>query len=149
MRNSPLLLVGSLLLAGCNQGAPQDNAAANRAAPAKPKVHHYCFFKKDAQKGWSATRDAKGNVTVKGKAHVEDVRYKADLGQPEVSVTGRGAVATSAKLWLTTTTNSSYAAPDNWWDVSFTIPDSAAITSVTVNCDAERVFADLTVPPGK
>ena len=141
MRKSALLLTGSLLLAACNQGAPQDNAA-NTAAPAKPKVHHYCFFKKDAQKGWSAARDAKGDVTVKGKAHVDDVRYKADLGQPEVS-------GTSAKLWLSTTTNTSYAAPDNWWDVSFTIPDSAAITSVTVNCDAERVFAELQVKPAK
>jgi hypothetical protein len=140
MRNSPLLLVGSLLLAGCNQGSPHGNAAANAAAPAKPKVHHYCFFKKDAQKGWSASRDPNGNVVVKGKAHVDDVRYKADLGQPDIS-------DTSAKLWLTTTTNSSYAAPDNWWDVSFTIPDSRAITSVSVNCDAERVFADLEVKP--
>jgi hypothetical protein len=141
MRNSMLLLGGLLLVAGCNQSGDQGgNAAANTAAPAKPKVHHYCFFKKDAQKGWSASRDPNGNVVVKGKAHVDDVRYKADLGQPDIS-------DTSAKLWLTTTTNSSYAAPDNWWDVSFTIPDSRAITSVSVNCDAERVFADLEVKP--
>jgi hypothetical protein len=145
MRKSLLLLGGALLVGGCNEGsAPDGNAAANAAAtaPAKPKVRHYCFYKKDAQKGWSASRDGHGNVVVKGKAHLDDVRYKAELGQPEVS-------GTSAKLWLSTTTNTSYAAPDNWWDVSFTIPDSAAVTEVTVNCDAERVFAELKVAAKK
>jgi hypothetical protein len=141
MRKDIMVLGGVLLLGGCNQaGAPQNNAAAQASAPAAPKVRHYCFFKKDAQKGWTTSRDAAGNVIVKGKAHVDDVRYKADLGQPEIS-------GSSAKLWLSTTTNTSYAAPGNWWDVSFTIPDSGAVTNVTVNCDAERVFADLKVKP--
>ena len=143
MRKLVVLLCGTLLVGGCNQSATNDsNAAANAAAPARPKVNHYCFFPKDAQRGWTASRDAKGNVVVKGKARVDDVRNKADLGQPEIA-------GSSAKLWLTLTTNSSYAAPDNWWDVSFTIPDSAAVDEVTVNCDAERVFADLKVKPAK
>jgi hypothetical protein len=142
MRTMILLAGATLLVAGCNQTqAPDANASANAAA-AKPKVRHYCFYTKDASKAWSASRDAQGNVTVKGKAHVDDVRYAADLGQPEIA-------GTAAKLWLSTTTNGSYARPGNWWDVSFTIPDSAAVTEVTVNCDAERVFADLKVKPGK
>ena len=143
MRTSTVLLFGTLLIGGCNQSGSSDgNAAANVAAPAKPKVNHYCFFPKDAQKGWTASRDSKGNVVVKGKARVDDVRNKADLGQPEIS-------GSTAKLWLTLTTNSSYAAPENWWNVSFTIPDSASVDEVTVNCDAERVFADLKVKPAK
>lgn len=143
MHRSLLLLGAALLVAGCNQGeAPDNEVSANATAPAKPKVNHYCFYKKDASKGWAATRDAKGNVTVTGKAHVDDVRYAADLGQPEVA-------GTAAKLWLSTTTNMSYARPGNWWDVSFTIPDSADVTEVTVNCDKDRVFADLKVKPAK
>jgi hypothetical protein len=143
MRTSTVLLCGTLLLVGCKQGQPADsNAAANVAAPAKPKVKHYCFFAKEAQKAWSASRDGAGNVVVTGKARVDDVRNKADLGQPEVS-------GSSAKLWLTMAQNISYPAKDNWWDVSFTIPDSAAVDEVTVNCDPQRVLADLKVKPRK
>lgn len=142
MRKSLLFGGAALLLAGCNQSATDNTKTAQPEAPAKPKVRHYCFYHRDAQKEWSAARDSHGNVVVKGKAHVDDPRYAADLGQPEVA-------GTSAKLWLSTTTNTSYARPGNWWDVSFTIPDSAAVTDVTVNCDAERVFADLRVKPKK
>jgi len=143
MRTSTVLLCGTLLLAGCKQGETADsNAASNVAAPAKPKVNHYCFFAKDAQKGWSAARNDTGNVVVTGKARVDDVRNKADLGQPEIS-------GSSARLWLTLAPNSSYPAKDNWWDVSFTIPDSAGVDEVTVNCDAQRQFADLKVKPRK
>lgn len=147
MRKSTVLLCGallpaSLMLGACNQGGGSDTKASQAEAPAKPRVNHYCFYKKDAQKGWTATRDADGNVVVKGKAHLDDVRYKADLGQPDIA----GGLA---KLWLTTTTNTSYAAPGGWWDASFTIPNSAAITEVTVNCDYERQFADLKVAAAK
>ena len=143
MRKSTVLLCGILLVAACGQsGTESANNAVKTAAAETPKVNHYCFFKKDAQKDWSASRDADGNVVVKGKARVDDVRNKADLGQPEVTGTG-------AKLWLTLAQNASYAAKDNWWDVNFTIPDSAAVSEVTVNCDAERVFADLKVKPAK
>ena len=144
MRTTTVLLAGVMLLGGCNQssGGNADTKAAAPEAPAKPKVNHYCFFKKEAQKDWSASRDASGNVVVKGKALVDDVRNKADLGQPEVT-------GTTAKLWLTLAQNTSYAAKDNWWDVSFTIPDSKGVTEVTVNCDADRQFADLKVKPAK
>ena len=143
MRTVMAVLGGVMLLAACGQsGTEPANNTVKAAAPEAPKVNHYCFFKKDAQKGWAASRDASGNVVVKGKAHLDDVRYKADLGQPDIA-------GSSAKLWLTTTTNTSYAAKDNWWDVSFTIPNSAAITEVSVNCDAERQFADLQVKPAK
>ncbi|MBV9527309.1 hypothetical protein [Sphingomonas sp.] len=142
MRKVTMLVCGTLLLGACNQGGDPDTKTTQSEAPATPKVNHYCFYKKDAQIGWTASRDAQGNVVVKGKAHVDDVRYKADLGQPDIS-------GSSAKLWLSTTTNTSYAAPGNWWDVSFTIPNSSAIDHVTVNCDAERQFADLTVKPAK
>ena len=142
MRTSTLLLCGTLLLAGCNQGTEPTNNTAAKTAAAKPKVNHYCFFAKDAQKGWSAARDGNGNVVVTGKARVDDVRNKADLGQPEIT-------GSSAKLWLTMAQNSSYPAKDNWWDVSFTVPNSAWVDEVTVNCDPQRQFADLKVPRPK
>ena len=143
MRTVMAVLGGAMLLAACGQsGTEPANNTVKAAVPEAPKVNHYCFFKKDAQKGWSASRDADGNVVVKGKARVDDIRNKADLGQPELA-------GSSAKLWLTIAPNGSYAAKDNWWDVSFTIPSSAAVTEVTVNCDSERVFADLKVKPAK
>ena len=142
MRTSVLLFGSALLLGGCNQGSTADTKASQPEPPAKPKVSHYCFYKKDAQKSWSASRDANGNVVVEGKAHLDDPRYKADLGQPDIA-------GSSAKLWLSTTTNTSYAAPGGWWDVSFTIPNSTSIDEVTVNCDAERQFADLKLKPAK
>jgi hypothetical protein len=130
------------LVSGCNQGSQdQSNAAAN--APANQTAtastaKHYCFFHQDEGKAWATSRDAQGNVTVKGKAHVRDVRYKADLGQPEI-------LGSSAKLWLTMAQNTGYRSMDNWWDVSFTIPGSGAIESVTVACDQKRVMAELKV----
>jgi hypothetical protein len=149
MRTSIVLLGGALLLAACNQGGSADTKSTQPEAPPKPKVSHYCFYKPDAQKDWSAHRDADGNIVVKGKAHLDDNRYKATLGKPEFRVGGRGATPQSAKLWLSMTDNTSYASPGNWWDVTFTIPDSASVGEVTVNCDAERQFADLKVAPAK
>ena len=141
MRNLTLLLCGALFAAGCDQAeAPHANAAnalANAAAAKAPK--RYCFFRKEDSKGWAASRDAKGNVRVTGRAHVRDTRYKGDLGQPEVS-------GSTAKLWLTMAPNTGqYRSADDWWDVSFTIPDSGAIESVTVACDSKRVLAELKV----
>jgi len=112
--------------------------AANEAAAANPKHAGYCFFKDADTKGWSAKRDASGNVKIKGKAHLDDSRYRGDLGPPEIA-------GTAATLSLTMGENRSYAAPDNWWDVTATIPNSAAITSVTVDCGA-KTLADLKVP---
>lgn len=144
MRRLAILLGSALALtAGCNrQEASSGNAAANasvnRAAAKAPR--HYCFFKKDDSKEWTASRDAKGDVTVKGRVHVRDPRYKGDLGQAEIS-------ETSAKFWLTMAPHSSYSSPDDWWDVSATIPNSGSIESVTVACDSKRILAELKVKP--
>ncbi|HKX92342.1 MAG TPA: hypothetical protein VJM15_07960 [Sphingomicrobium sp.] len=136
-----VIILGLAALAACKQDASPspDNAAnvsANAAAATKaPK--RYCFFKKQDTKAWSASRDSAGNVTVKGKVRLDDARYRGDLGQPEVS-------GSSARLWVTMAPNTTgYASPDSWWDVSFTIPDSAAVETVTVGCDSERVVAEL------
>ena len=146
MNARALLLAGAVtVLAGCNQGtettANQANAAAN-AASAKPKHPTYCFFKDSDTKGWAASRDAAGNISVKGKGHLDDDRYAAGLSQPEIS-------GTSASLWLTLGPNTgAYGAPENWWDVKTSIPNGAAIDSVTIMCGTKTV-AQLKVPPTK
>ena len=134
-----LLLGAVAALTSCNQEptAAVENAAANVAA-SKPKHGTYCFFKDEEAKGWKTSLDPKGNVTVAGKMHVKDARYKAELGQPEVA-------GTKAELWPTLVVNDTgYASPDSWWDVRFTIPDSAAVTAVAVRCGS-KTKADLTV----
>lgn len=141
MRRSTILLA-ALGLAGCNQ--PVENTATNTtdtAAAAKPKPK-YCFFKDSETRGWSATRDKDGNILVKGKASLPDSRYRAVLGIAEVT-------GTSARIAPAVGPNTTaYAAPDNWWDVSSTIPNSAAVDTVTVECGT-KVLAELKVPPKK
>jgi len=39
-----------------------------------------------------------------------------------------------------------YGAPDNWWEVSATIPNSAALDTVDVRC-GEKTIAVLKVAP--
>lgn len=136
MNARTLLLAGTVVaLTGCNQNADSnasDNAAANAAASA-PKHPTYCFFKDSDTKGWSALHDAQGNVTVKGKALLEDTRYMAALGQPEVS-------GTNASLWLTMGPNTNaYGAPGNWWNATATIPGSSGVDAVTVMCGTKTV----------
>ena len=136
----PALLAG---LASCNQAAqpPAANTAeANAAAPAK-KHPTYCFFKDADTKGWSASRDSTGNVAVKGQAHMADRRYRGALDEPEVS-------GDEARLWLTmppNTTGSGVA--DDWWDVAAAVPDSTAVTKVTVLC-GKKTVAELEVKKG-
>ena len=141
--NARALLLGgaAALLAACNQAADRtaENAAANAAA-STPKHPSYCFFKDADTKGWAASRAAEGNIVVKGKAHLDDNRYMGMLVQPEVS----GA---SASLWLTMGPNTNATgAPENWWDVTATVPNSAAVASVTVMCGTKTV-AQLPVKP--
>ena len=136
MNTRTLLLAGAVAaLAGCNQSAntnASDNVATNAAASA-PKHPTYCFFKDSDTKSWSASRDAQGNATVKGKALLEDTRYMAALGQPEVS-------GTNASLWLTMSPNTNaYGAPGNWWDATATIPGSSGVDAVTVKCGTKTV----------
>src|SRR5436305_3956395 len=121
-----LLLAGAVAaLAGCNQGG--ENAAGNvatNAAASAPKHPTYCFFKDSDTKGWSASRDAAGNVAVKGKALLEDTRYMAAVGEPEIS-------GSKARLWLTMGSNTNaYGAPGNWWDATATIPGSSGVEAV-------------------
>ncbi len=135
MRRWTLLSV--LLVAGCNQ--PAEEPAANVAeTKAKPKRPAYCFFKDAETEKWSASRDPSGNVVVKGRAFRSDARYKAELGKPEVS----GDTATVSP---TISQNSGYASPDNWWNVAATIPDSAAVTKVSVTC-GKKTLAEFNLP---
>lgn len=134
-----LLAAGAAVAQGCGQGTEnQANAAANAVSNAAAAKKHptYCFFAADSTKGWKASRDAKGNAVVKGSAHLEDRRYKASLGDPEVS-------GNAASLWLTMPVNDTgMGARDNSWDVTATVPDSAAVESVKVMC-GKKVLADL------
>ena len=135
-----ILLAGATALAACGQsgGDASNRAAANVTTPAKPKPAH-CFFKDSETKGWTAKRGKDGNITVKGKAYRSDPRYKALLNPATVS-------GTTAEITSTIGQNDTgYAAPENWWEVSATIPASAAVDAVTVRCGAKSI-ARLKVP---
>jgi len=140
MRQSIVLLAA--VAAGCNQAADKPAAnTSNTAAAQKPKPK-YCFFKDNETKDWSASRDKDGNIVVKGKAYRADPRYQALLG--EAAVTG-----TTARIAPTIGQNATgYGAPDNWWDVTATIPNSSAVESVMVEC-GPKTLAELKVPPKK
>jgi hypothetical protein len=147
MRIGVMLLAAAAALAGCNQGggnttgSQSANDSANSAAAA-PKHPTYCFFKDSDTKSWSAGRGAGANVTVKGKAHLDDTRYMAGLGQPEIS-------GSTAKLWLTMDPNGGpYAAPGNWWDVTAAIAGSSGVDAVTIMCGTKTV-AQLKVAGGR
>ena len=138
-----MILAGAVALGACGQSpdeAAANNAAANAAAE-KPRPA-YCFFKDEETKAWAAKADKDGNVVVSGKAYREDARYKALLSPATVS-------GSSAEISPTITANDTgFAAPDNWWDVTQTIPNSQAVTSVTVTCGGKTV-ATLPVPREK
>jgi len=140
MRTLLFTACGAALLAACGQSS--DNAAANQAAAnsAQPKKKAtYCFFKDNETKGWAASRGTDGNIVVKGKAYRSDPRYQALLGPP--TVTGKRAEVSPTIQQNAT----GYAAPDNWWDVTATIPNSAAVDTVIVSC-GPKTLAELKVP---
>jgi hypothetical protein len=142
MHKSLLVIGVAAVLAGCGQpdgNQAADQAAANSVQPAKKKAA-YCFFKDSETKGWTASRGKDGNITVKGKAYREDSRYKAALGEPVVT----GTTAEIAPSIVQNDTG--YAAPDNWWDVTATIPNSAALDTVDVMCGGSTL-AELKVAP--
>jgi hypothetical protein len=140
MHRFTLMLGATAMLAACGQS--NDNAAANQAVPKPKKKPAYCFFKDPETKDWAASRDKDGNIIVKGKAYRSDSRYQAVLQNPVVT-------GTSAEISPTIIQNGTgYGAPDNWWDVRSTIPNSAGVTTVTVRCGAKAV-ATLHVPPSK
>jgi hypothetical protein len=126
-------------LAACGQTSDNsaNEAAANSAQPKKKPA--YCFFKDEETKGWAASRGKDGNIIVKGKVYREDSRYKAVLQPP--TVTG-----VSAEVSPTIAQNDTgFGAPGNWWDVTATIPNSAAIETIKVSCGA-KTLAELKVP---
>lgn len=121
-------------------GRTNDNPAANQAAAQPKKKPTYCFFKDEEMKDWAATRDKDGNITVQGKAHVKDPRYKAVLGAPTIN-------GTTAELSPSITQNDTgYGAQGDMWDLAAALPNSAAITVVTITC-GEKTAARLEVPP--
>ena len=135
-----VIAIAAALIAGCGSSASENAANQTTANAAQPKKKiPYCFFKDSETKGWAASRGKDGNIVVKGKVYREDSRYKALLGPPEVT-------GTTAQLAPTITVNDTgFAAPDNWWDVTATIPNSAAIDTVRVTCGADTI-AELKVP---
>jgi len=144
MRTSIFLLSAAAALVGCGQSsdnAAADNGAANSAAAEKPKPA-YCFFKDSETKSWAAKVDKDGNVVVTGKAYREDARYKALLSPATVS-------GNTAEVAPTIGPNDTgYAAADNWWSLSQTIPNSQTVDTVTVKC-GDATVATLKVPRTK
>ena len=133
------ILLSVLLVAGCGQAAEEPAANVAETKAAEPKRPAYCFFKDAETEKWSASRDPSGNIVVKGRAFRSDPRYKAELGAAQVS-------GNAATISPTISQNSGYASPDNWWDVSATIPDSAGVTKVTVAC-GKKTLAEFNLPP--
>jgi hypothetical protein len=144
MRKMAVLIGLAVGLAACGQSA--DNGGTNQAAAktAKPKKERppYCFFKSSETKDWAASRDKDGNIVVHGKAYREDSRYQAQIGKMDVS-------GTTATVWPTVAPNmTGYGAPENWWDVKATIPNSRTIQNVSVHC-GEKTLAELKVAQPK
>ena len=135
----PLSILFGLAACGSPSETGGDQNAAKVSAEAKPKKPAFCFFKDAETSGWSASRDAKGNIVVKGRAFRSDPRYKAELGPAEVD-------GTTVTISPTISQNSGYASPDNWWAVSAIIPDSRSVEAVTVRCGS-KTLADLKIPP--
>jgi hypothetical protein len=145
MRKCLFLLGSALGLAGCGQSAQNaaaNNSAANAASAAEAAKSAYCFFKDSETKDWKAKVGKDGNVVVTGKAYREDARYKALLSPATVN-------GSSAEVAPTIAPNDTgFAAPENWWAVTETIPNSQNVTTVKVNCGDETV-ATLTVSRNK
>ena len=144
MLKSLILLGAAASLAACGKSADNgeaNNAAANAAASKKPRPA-YCFFKDSSTKAWKAKVDKAGNVVVSGKGLADDPRYKSILSPATVSGTNAEIAPTLAP------NDTGFASPDNWWEMSQTIPESQGVSSVTVKCGDETV-ATLTVPRKK
>jgi len=143
MHKSIVIAGAAAALASCGQSSEtaSNNPAANAAAAEAPKPA-YCFFKDSETKGWTAKLDKSGNVVVSGKAYREDSRYKALLSPATVS----GSTAEVAPTIAPNDTG--FGAPENWWSVSETIPNSQTVTAVTVKC-GDETLASLSVPRKK
>lgn len=137
MRKVIFVVGAAAALFGCGQSS--EKPAANQAAAQPKKKPAYCFFKDEETKSWAASRGKDGNITVKGKAHVKDPRYKAVLGTPTLSGT-RAELAPSISQ-----NDTGYASQEDWWDLSAIIPNSTSIDTVTVRC-GDKALAELKVP---
>ena len=145
MRKSWVPCLAAANLMACGQSGEEpggaNRAAANVAAAEKPRPT-YCFFKDAETKGWAAKTDKSGNVVVTGNAYRSDPRYQAKLTPAIVN-------GTSAEISPTIVQNDTgFASPENWWPLSQAIPNSQAVTSVTVKCGA-RTLATLSVRRNK
>ena len=132
-----ILLVSAASLSACGQAGDQ---AANQAAAApKREKTPYCFFKDADSKAWAAKRGKDGNIVVSGKLYRSDGRYMAVLGEPRIK-------GTTAEYWPTVSTNTTgFSMPDGWWELSATVPNSAAIDTVAVKC-GKKTFAAINLP---
>ena len=128
------IVAGAAALAGCGQANDSAEASANVAKAAAPaKKVPYCFFKDENSKGWTASSGKDGNVIVKGKGYVADGRYMAAVKPAEIE-------GSTASLQLAMPQNDTgYSKTDGWWDISSTIPQSAAVDTVKVLCGAKTV----------
>jgi len=133
-RSMIAIVAGAAALAGCGQTNDSAEASANVAKAAAPaKKVPYCFFKDENSKGWAASSGKDGNVIVKGKGYVADGRYMAGLKPAEID-------GSTASLQLAMPQNDTgYSKTDGWWDISSTIPQSAAVDTVKVLCGAKTV----------
>ena len=133
-RSMIAIAAGAAALAGCGQANEAADASANVAKAAAPaKKVPYCFFKDENSKGWTASSGKDGNVIVKGKGYVADGRYMAGLKPAEIE-------GSTASLQLAMPQNDTgYSKADGWWDISSTIPQSAAVDTVKVLCGAKTI----------
>ena len=137
MKNALIVVICSAALASCGHSRSANQQAEAPPQPKKPPA--FCFFKDAEMKDWTAKRDKDGNIALSGKAHVKDSRYKAVFGPPAIT-------SNQIDIAPTLTLNSGYEAPDDWWDLSLTIPNSRAITNVRIGCGAHQAAA-LALPP--
>lgn len=138
IRALSFMFLSSAVLASCGQPADQGNNQA-AAQPQPKKKPSYCFFKPEEMKGWAAKRGKDGNITVSGKGHVKDPRYKAIFGPP--TITG-----TTIQLAPTITPNTGYEALGDWWDISLVIPNSSALNDVQISC-GDKPVAEFELKP--
>ena len=132
MRKLQLMVGALIIVSGCTQSDDATTKQSANAAAQPPKKAPYCFFKPEELKGWAAKRGKDGNITIKGKGHVKDPRYKGIFGSP--TVTGR-----TVQIAPTITVNTGYEAPGDWWDMSVTIPNSSGLSEVQISCGDKRV----------
>jgi hypothetical protein len=131
-----ICLTGAILAAGCSQ-QPTENAAANAAAATPPEKVPHCFFKDSETRDWAVK--VKGDqAIVTGRAFRSDARYKAVLLEPQIEE------AIAVVRPSISTNDTGFAAEDNWWDVSASLP-ARGLHKVEVRC-GKKVVASLDLP---